>query len=90
MDRNYLPSYILQERFNMNDDKGKKILVTIPKTNEKVFDLSKVILQPKYLQDIKLDKSKLKDLVELAKYIRDGEDKWIHDLKKRQMKLKKT
>ena len=91
MDCNYLSGYTLKERFNMNADEGRKVLVTLPKQKEKDFDLSGVTLKPKYPEERIIDPNKLKDLEELTNFIGDPNDKqWIYDLKERQIQLKQT
>ena len=91
MDRKFLSGYLLQDRFNMNADEGRKVLVTLPKQKEKDFDLSGVTLKPKYPEERIIDPNKLKDLEELTNFIGDPNDKqWIYDLKERQIQLKQT
>ena len=91
MDRKFLSGYLLQDRFNMNANEGKKIFVNLPGQDIKDFDLSKVTLEPKYPEERKLDAKKLKDLEELRKFIGDPDDhQWILDLKESQTMLKQT
>ena len=55
-----------------------------PKLSESNFDLSQVVLPPKYPQERKLDAAKLKDLEYLTQYMCEAEGLWIKNLVERQ------
>ena len=76
MSKNYMQGYILKDSFDASDDEGTKISVIPPHTEEADFDLSEVVLMPKYSHDRRLDKKKLKDLRHLTKYMPDHKE-WV-------------
>ena len=76
----YPQGYILKSSYNMLDINGLKVKAVHHKVSENDFDLSKVVLTPKYPQEWKIDKAKLKDLEYLKQYMSEAEGSWIKDL----------
>ena len=81
--------YILKQNFEDMDELGHEIRVHAPKTDPCDFNLSHVVLLPKYNAEIKLDPKKIKDLLYLRKGLKDG-GLWIEQLAERQKKIEDT
>lgn len=83
MKKSFSQGYILKKSFLETDEEGKEVKVHPPHTKEEDFDLSHVVLKPKYSKERRLDPLKIKDL----KFLRNGlEDAgtWIDELAIRQ------
>ena len=80
----YPLGYILKSAYNIPDSSGLKVRAAHPKLSESNFDLSQVVLPPKYPQERKLDAAKLKDLEYLTQYMCEAEGLWIKNLVERQ------
>ena len=79
--------YILKGDYDISDEKGVIAEVHLPKTKKVNFDLSKVVLSPKYKTEIKLDLLKINDLKCLAEFTIGEHKKWWQDFFSRQEKL---
>ena len=79
--------YILKNSFNIADECGNLIVVTPPKMDDIDFDLSDVILKPKYSQERKVRPDKITDLKYFLTYEEGKNLQWWENFFKRQEEL---
>ena len=79
--------YILKNSFNIADECGNLIVVTPPKMDDIDFDLSDVILKPKYSQERKVRPEKIADLKYFLTYQEGKNLQWWENFFKRQEEL---
>ena len=79
--------YILKDSFNIADEKGNLILVTPPDMEDEDFNLSDVILKPKYSQERKVRPDKITDLKYFLTYQEGKNLQWWENFFKRQEEL---
>ena len=79
--------YILKSDYGISDEEGVIAEVHLPKQKKENFDLSKVILTPKYETEIKINDLKINDLKYLAEFTSGEHKKWWEDFFSRQEKL---
>ena len=83
MKKSFSQGYILKKSFMETDEEGTEVKVHPPYTNEEDFDLSHVVLKPKYSKERRLDPLKIKDLKVIRKGL-EAAGKWIDELAFRQ------
>ena len=92
VDARYNDSYIIKRDYSFHDDPSKMTIVGLLKarkdyTQEK-FDLSQVLLKPKYKTERLLTQLKCKDLKSLIPFLDSEAQNWLKSLLERQEEVR--